>query len=271
MAVFLPFYIGHDVRDAGASEAREQTRILPPLLSTWHRRADGARDWHLLLSLAAWGGPPAKSYSRVLPLYYHAKDAERRLFGLPLLLYFSHWAEDSHSQVLFPLAGYTQHGSDLTVNFLFPFGEVRRTEDVDSESFFPLFAREHRKLERRWQPAAEGQGQGQGRGEMRVVPVDERSFHILFLLFDSIEHSLDDGARYRRSRVLWRLWHDEEVGEHRSLDVFPFFAFDRSGEESLTWSWLYKFVRYERKGEARALNLFFLPAVRWGGGEEKGG
>jgi hypothetical protein len=86
----------------------------------------------------------------------------------------------------------------------------------------------------------------------------------LYLLFDTIDRPAKDGERYRRTRVLWRLWHDEEVGKARSLDVFPFITYDRSGEESLTWSWLYKLVRYERQGEAKALNLFFLPAIRWG-------
>ena len=94
-------------------------------------------------------------------------------------------------------------------------------------------------------------------------PVEEVRFKLLGYLYDHLGERYEDGDEYRRHRVLWRLYHDEARGDSRSIDIFPFIAYDRIGEESLTWSWLYKFVRYERRGDEKALHVFFLPAIRW--------
>ena len=40
----------------------------------------------------------------------------------------------------------------------------------------------------------------------------------------------------------------------------------RDGEESLSWSWLYRFLRYERDGESGKFWLSFFPVWSWGEG-----
>jgi hypothetical protein len=93
------------------------------------------------------------------------------------------------------------------------------------------------------------------------VTSEEEQFRFVYLLYDTLDRTSSDGGAYHRTRVLWRLWHDESTEEGRALDVFPFFTYDRKGDDSLSWSWLYTFLRYERKGDEAALNLFFLPAI----------
>jgi len=135
------------------------------------------------------------------------------------------------------------------------FGGVFRSRSEDSDYLFPFYSRSHQKL--KFVPEARPP-------EADLVPTDERRFRLLLFLYDSISHPVDDGTRYSRQRVLWRLWHDETLGERRAVDVFPFFTYDRDGDDEITWSWLYKLLRYERRGGEKSLNVFFLPAIRWG-------
>ncbi|HUT24299.1 MAG TPA: hypothetical protein VM492_08165 [Sumerlaeia bacterium] len=68
--------------------------------------------------------------------------------------------------------------------------------------FFPIYAYERR----------EGKG---------------GDFHFLWRLYDSKSVVREDGAVFRRQRVLGRLFHREKEGERTSIDMFPFMAYDK--------------------------------------------
>jgi hypothetical protein len=70
-----------------------------------------------------------------------------------------------------------------------------------------------------------------------------------------------DGQTYTRQRILWRLLHRETLGARRSVDVFPFVAYDRD-DDLLQWSFMGGLIGWRRTPEERVARLFWLPLRR---------
>ena len=250
-------------RDGG-----RERRALPALLTAWAWDEDGYQ-FHTLLSGVAWGRSQESRFSRVFPFYLHRSSTvsgERHSdLRIPILLGRLHKSESS-SSVSFPFfSRRTGVGrSDLRIAYLF-----RRSSNpvVDSSWFFPIYSWTHRKV--RYEAVEDEESPRSD--EFVSVDADERDFRLLFGLFDRRLRRQDDGSYYRRHRVLWRLYHDESLADKRSIDVFPFFTYDREGAEKTTWSWMYRVLRYERRGEAKKFTFLFVPFA-WGeddtGGED---
>jgi hypothetical protein len=68
-----------------------------------------------------------------------------------------------------------------------------------------------------------------------------------------------DAAGERRS-FLYYGYRSETKGEHTSRDIFPFITWD-SGPDETEWSFLWRFLHYERKGVRRGGHVLFFP---WG-------
>lgn len=96
---------------------------------------------------------------------------------------------------------------------------------------------------------------------------EEAHARVLLLLWDydrRVTPAREDGTAvdYRRSRLLWRVWHYERSGDEVSVDAFPGITYDRRGTEFRQTSFLWRLFRYQRSPEGRKLDLLFLPVVR---------
>ena len=96
---------------------------------------------------------------------------------------------------------------------------------------------------------------------------DESHLWVCGLLYDRLREVRAAGAEepgrdHVRNRVLWRLWHYEREGADVSVDVFPGITYDRSGEESKSFSFLWRLFRYERSTAGRRMYVLFVPVVR---------
>lgn len=92
----------------------------------------------------------------------------------------------------------------------------------------------------------------------------ERHYSALFHLIDYKRR--DDGRT--DTRVLWRAWRRMVDGERRGLELFPFVQSEKGPDErrfSIGW----RLFDYRREGEEKSLRLFFLPAMRWGGENDR--
>ena len=98
----------------------------------------------------------------------------------------------------------------------------------------------------------------------RVSTETTELFSFLWRLYDSRhESSSGDGYEYSRRRILWRLYHDETLGEDRSIDIFPGIGFDRKKDGYRKFSFLWRLFRYERDPVTGiSLDLLFLPILR---------
>jgi hypothetical protein len=68
---------------------------------------------------------------------------------------------------------------------------------------------------------------------------------------------------YTRTRVLWRLWHYEQLNGDVSVDVFPSFTYDRKTVGFKKISFLWRGFRYERDPAGnRKLDILFIPLQR---------
>lgn len=219
---------------------------LPFLLSARTVTPSGNPGWHLLLSAVAWGSRPTggdapdASFHRVFPFYWYDRDTRRTGFGILPPLY-AHSVRDTGA---------------WNVDYLWILGGISSSKSREASHFFPLYSWSRRQIE-----TPDDSDPGDEPQSPRVV--EEIRFDLLFYLYDQLRERYEDGEEYHRHRVLWRLYHDEARADSRSIDIFPFIAYDRSGEEELTWSWLYKLIRYERRGAEKKLYLFFLPALTW--------
>ena len=87
---------------------------------------------------------------------------------------------------------------------------------------------------------------------------------VLWRLWDRRrEFDAVSGHEYERTRVLWRLYHDETLDGDRSIDVFPGITIDRRKDGYRKTSVLWRLFRYEddpEKGES--LDVLFLPILR---------
>jgi hypothetical protein len=234
----VPFYVHVEGKRGRRFDAS-------PLLLSGKESSPSGSSWHLLLSLIAWGETPARDdysgsrFSRFLPFYLYARNPTSTSFGLPFLLY---WHE-------------LGTGGSVTVRYLAFLGGFDSGEGRRSSYFFPLYRHQYREPEAA--PRVDGRPQA-------PAPVSESDFSLLVFLYDRVERRFADGGPYRRQRVLWRLYHDEIDGDRRAVDVFPFVTYDREGSTALSWSWLWRFIRYARRGEEKAMYFLFLPVARWG-------
>ena len=89
-------------------------------------------------------------------------------------------------------------------------------------------------------------------------------FSLLWRLYDSRHESASgDGYEYTRRRILWRLYHDETLGEDQSIDIFPGIGIDRKKDGYRKYSFFWRLFRYERDpGSGTSLDLLFLPILR---------
>jgi hypothetical protein len=106
-----------------------------------------------------------------------------------------------------------------------------------------------------------------------ATPAEGRSNQdrsLLLWLYDyKHEHGPLPGRRasaehdYTRARVLWRLWHYENLNGDVSVDVFPSFTYDRKQDGFKKVSFLWRCFRYERSaaGETK-LDALFVPLHR---------
>jgi hypothetical protein len=67
-------------------------------------------------------------------------------------------------------------------------------------------------------------------------------------------------AEHERFSLLYYGYRRETRGARTSRDIFPFVTWD-TGPDETSWSFLWRFLRYERKGERRGGHVLFIP---WG-------
>ncbi len=70
----------------------------------------------------------------------------------------------------------------------------------------------------------------------------------------------DEKPGRERFSLFYYGYRSEKKGAHTSRDIFPFLTWD-SGPDETRWSFLWRFLRYERKGERRGGHVLFIP---WG-------
>lgn len=251
----MPFY-GHV-----SSAPDSQAHFLPFLLSSWNHHGDRGGSWHLLLSSIAGAemqdeeGQPAWSMSRILPFYsYNWRGGKgvrksRSSLILPWLLYGTWWEDDSE---------YRHH------NIAWFVGRWTFRQDSSSHHLLGIYNYSHEILAEPVPKNEPGAPQAPA-GSETLDPLSEKTrLDIWPILFDREVVEYTSGRTYRRSRLVWKLYHGESVDDRTSVDIFPFITYDRDGDESLTWSWLHSFVRYERDGDSGSFRFLFVPVWWWG-------
>ncbi|MBA4389022.1 MAG: hypothetical protein C0404_13655 [Verrucomicrobia bacterium] len=92
--------------------------------------------------------------------------------------------------------------------------------------------------------------------------------NFLWLLYDYHRERRSDASAeggltdYRRSRILWRLWHYENSDGDTAVDVFPAITYDSKRNGYTQFSFLWRLFRYERKAGGLNLDLLFIPIRR---------
>jgi hypothetical protein len=82
--------------------------------------------------------------------------------------------------------------------------------------------------------------------------------NVLWRVWDEDEWVREDGTRFHRARVLWKLFQHERVGDQVAMDAFPFISYDKSPEES-RFSFAGGLLEYGKKnGKPRGRFLYFL-------------
>ncbi|MEF8788232.1 MAG: hypothetical protein V5A84_04110, partial [Planctomycetota bacterium] len=92
------------------------------------------------------------------------------------------------------------------------------------------------------------------------------SFNLLWRLYDytrEVTSKEDEPSAfdvYVRHRILWRVMHYERVNDYTTLDVFPGITWDSKPGEKETFSFLWRFLRYEWDDEKGTTFYFmFIP------------
>ena len=87
---------------------------------------------------------------------------------------------------------------------------------------------------------------------------------VLWRLWDRRrEFEAVSGHEYERTRVLWRLYHDETLDGDRSIDIFPGITIDRRKDGYRKTSVLWRLFRYESDPEkGDSLDVLFIPILR---------
>lgn len=98
----------------------------------------------------------------------------------------------------------------------------------------------------------------------------ETKFHVLFFLYNFHRKrgfAAADGAASERveTRILGKLYHYRRTNDRVSVDAFPFITYDReTSTKTKRFSFLWRFIRYERVGKRKKLYLLFMPIKTWG-------
>lgn len=97
-------------------------------------------------------------------------------------------------------------------------------------------------------------------------PLGEREFNLLWRLYDYRKEMTvseeEPGKRdvYVRHRILWHFMHYERTNDYTTLDLFPGITWDSKEGEKETFSFLWRFLRYEWDSEEGTdFYLFFIP------------
>ena len=100
----------------------------------------------------------------------------------------------------------------------------------------------------------------------KANPLGEREFNLLWRLYDYEKEMTageeETGSRnvYVRHRILWRLMHYERTNDYTTLDLFPGITWDSKEGEQETFSFLWRFLRYEwDREEGTRFYFFFIP------------
>ncbi|MCE9615524.1 MAG: hypothetical protein K8T26_14730 [Lentisphaerae bacterium] len=220
-----------------------------------------------LTPIAGWY-TGARTGGWVFPFWSRRHDTRSgRVDGT--LLWGDYWRDGAErSNDLFPIYRYRAHpplasaASDVTtetfgsrLSVLGVYRRVdewrRRTPSVGPERtketrLFPLWA---------WNSHAEPErGTRETKGSVLVWLYDYRH-----------EVNPDSGHEphdYRRSRVLWRLWHCERTDGDTTTDIFPAITIDRRADGFRKVSFLWRAFRYESDATRRAVDLLFVPVWR---------
>ena len=132
-------------------------------------------------------------------------------------------------------------------------GAVARYLAEDGDWFFPLWSHGKRRV-----------AMFRLAGGEKELDAEDENFSLLFFLYDFKRESIpSDGHEYVRRRVLWRLYHHEELDGDSSTDVFPAITWDRRKDGYRKASFLWRLFRWERDPEkGTSLDLLFVPLLR---------
>ncbi|GEM_PF-1980940 len=281
---------------------QDRTWIVPPALTVLGR-SGGEKDlWTLAgLAHARWGG--GKVQNHLLPLYYY--DREDQLFLSPLFSRRGGEGRDAFWNALLIGANYSQEGGHDTLRLIWPLTAFAREAGYGRASVYPVFSTE-RFGDRRetwvfpwfWSENRPGGREnslfplwswksGTGRapdygGDPHMRPRSEdgagaqpsgywRDFRILGWLYE--DHRRNIGStdpkgegEAVRARVLWKIVDYQRAGRDKSLDCFPFIAWDsrESGARRFAFAW--RLFRWESTPDGgRKLDVLFVPLRRKAG------
>jgi len=190
----------------------------------------------------------------IIPLLYHSSvkpDDHRQIFLSFLAASFDN-QKGQRMEYLFPF--FHHHTEPMNAT---PAGKVNTTNNVVNE---PLQQKELAQI-RETSPTTTPQ----------TGPEKIRDEYCLLYLFpeviDLYDHVSEPRATkndpnltqpYVLNRFLWRVFYDKTVGDTRAVDFFPFGTYD-SGKDRLSWSWLWRLLRYENNPKETRIYGFFIP------------
>ena len=98
----------------------------------------------------------------------------------------------------------------------------------------------------------------------KSLDAELETFRALLFLYDWRHESVpEENHEYARRRVLWRLYHYEQLNGDESTDVFPAITWDRRKDGYRKFSFLWRFFRWERDPEkGTSLDVLFIPFKR---------
>lgn len=269
------------------SESRTGTRDLWALAGLFHHERD--REGRTLSHHLA-------------PLYFHSPSNYfyTALFGskgddedgmayylTPLLGSSRH--HDESSFWLFPLYSRTVDASSGDTRGHVLWGSYRNAKDRERSSFFPLWSHERtadaasnlyeRTSAALWLYGDKHTESAAGKtdsshlfpfwshdGGVAKDGATTNKTALLLALYDTKRTGVPAAGgtnEYTRKRVLWHVWHYENMNGDVSMDLLPGIAYDRKKDGFHQFSILWRLFRWQRDAEGkRKLDLLFVPLIR---------
>jgi hypothetical protein len=206
----------------------------------------------------------------LFPLFSYRKDRSDNLSGT--YLWGGFWKnEKSSGSGIFPVYSYKNHG---------PIDRLSGSEDgyaVAGKEFVSLpfcwyrnmvrslpSYEEDGKTDRMTKVAQKGNGffplWSYSSNEDLSKGLIDSSGSLLLWLFDSkYEKQPLDSHEYVRKRVLWRLYHYERLNGDVSVDVFPFITYDKRTDGQKSFSFMWRFLSYQKKKDGVKVHVLFIP------------
>lgn len=253
-------------------------------------------DLDIMFPLVARGisgqGRDKVEYSRYLPFYYDYSDSEYShtnytFFGRTrrkindsnhdawylLPFYFSYWKEDWDYIAVKPEIdgkdifnssdrsdgnlGYKEITTARKNSFILPniLLSENKEKEISDFSVIPFYFRNRTKSKVNdssflWLFTRQE--------DTELKTVDSQA--MWYLYYHSAQEKTETEKEASITRILWKFYHSEKLGDEFNVDIFPFISYTGNPKRN-RFSFCWRLFSYEKSQESFKLNLFFIPVL----------